>query len=433
MSNIIDQLKSKEKKISVIGLGYVGLPLAIAFAQKYSVVAYDHDERRIAMLKHGEDPNHEIPETDFANLDIHFSSDEKCLDEAHIHIVAIPTPIDKFKKPDISLLRNATGTVARHLKRGDIVVFESTVYPCCTEEECLPILESVSNLKVTNDFGLGYSPERINPGDKMHKLKSVVKVVSAIDEATRDTLSALYASVIDAGVYIAPSIRVAEAAKILENTQRDVNIALMNELSIILAQMDIDTHDVINAAATKWNFIRFMPGLVGGHCISVDPYYLDYKASELGYHTQIINRGRFVNDNMSQYVVSMTIKKMLNKKIDIANARVLILGLTYKENVSDIRNSRTIDICNELNAYGIKYIDVVDPIASAEEAERQYNIKLQKEIGDAYDVIIITVGHDCFARLDHDFFTQKLRPDGIVCDVKGIFRNRFNDIDMWHL
>ena len=197
--------------------------------------------------------------------------------------------------------------------------------------------------------------------------------------------------------------------------------------------MDIDTHDVINAAATKWNFIRFMPGLVGGHCISVDPYYLDYKAGELGYHTQIINRGRFVNDNMSQYVVSMTIKKMLNKKIDIANARVLILGLTYKENVSDIRNSRTIDICNELNAYGIKYIDVVDPIASAEDAERQYNIKLQKEIGDAYDVIIITVGHDCFARLDHDFFTQKLRPDGIVCDVKGIFRNRFNDIDMWHL
>lgn len=433
MDAIIGQLERDEKRICVIGLGYVGLPLAISFAQKYHVVAYDHNAQRIESLRQGIDPSHEIPAADFDNLKIDFTDDEQQLDNAHIFIVAVPTPIDKYNRPDITLLIKATQSVARHLKRGDIVIYESTVYPCCTEDECLPLLESISGLKVNTDFGLGYSPERINPGDKTHRLKSVVKVVSATNNDTCNAMAQLYSQIIEAGVYIAPSIKVAEAAKIIENTQRDVNIALMNELSIICNIIGIDTQDVINAASTKWNFIRFVPGLVGGHCIGIDPYYLDYKASELGYHTQIINRGRFINDNMSKHVVNITIKKMLNKKISILGARMLILGFTYKENVCDCRNTRAIDILHELQSYGIKQIDIIDPVAIEQDVEQQYNIKLQKAPEGRYDAIFVTVGHDSFRQLDEAYFQSLLRTNGVICDVKGIFRNKFHNTDIWFL
>ncbi|MBP5364595.1 MAG: nucleotide sugar dehydrogenase [Bacteroidales bacterium] len=433
MNSILEQLERGERRIGVIGLGYVGLPLAVTFARKYPVVAYDHNPQRIALLQQVNDPSHEIPPEDFENLNIEFTADEQRLDNAHIYIVAVPTPIDRYNRPDITLLLKATQSVARHLKRGDIVVYESTVYPCCTEDECLPLLESISGLKVGTDFGLGYSPERINPGDKTHRLKSVVKVVSAADTDTCQTLAQLYSSVIDAGVYVAPSIKVAEAAKIIENTQRDVNIALMNELSIICNMIDIDTQDVINAASTKWNFIRFVPGLVGGHCIGIDPYYLDYKASELGYHTQIINRGRFINDNMSRHVVNITIKKMLNKKTDIISSRVLIMGFTYKENVCDCRNTRAIDILHEMQSYGIKQIDIVDPVAIEQDVEQQYNIQLQPKPEGRYNAIFVTVGHDCFRQLDEEFFKERLLPNGVVCDVRGLFRGKFHDIDIWYL
>lgn len=432
-NSIVNKLKSNKAKISVTGLGYVGLPLAQAFAKKFSVIAYDHNSSRINLLKHNIDPSKEIQCNEFENLDITYTDNEQDLDNSIFHIIAVPTPIDKYNKPDLSLLINATKTIARHIKEGDIVVYESTVYPGCTEDDCLPILEKISNLKVDTNFGLGYSPERINPGDAKHRLSSVVKVVAGHDKNTCDTIAEVYSSIIEAGIHIAPSIKVAEAAKIIENTQRDVNIALMNELSIIFARMNIDTRDVISAASTKWNFIPFMPGLVGGHCISVDPYYLDYKANELGYHTQIISRGRFINDNMGKYIANVTVKKIINKGFEITKSKILILGFTYKENVSDIRNTRSLDIYNELKEFCVSTIDIVDYFASVEDTQKQYGLNISHQVNGSYDAIIIAVAHKDYTKLNEQFFKQHLNKDGVVCDIKGILNRDLFNIDIWRL
>lgn len=433
MKTIFDDICSKRAKISVTGLGYVGLPLAHAFASKFQVVAYDHNTQRVEMLRNHIDSSNEIQQSAFNNLDITYTSNANDLEEARLHIIAVPTPIDNYNKPDLSLLLSATKTIAQHIKRGDIIVYESTVYPGCTEEECLPILEKESNLKCGIDFGLGYSPERINPGDKTHTLSNVIKIVSGYNDEIRNIIASIYGKIITAGIHIAPSIKVAEAAKIIENTQRDVNIALMNELSIIFSRLGIDTRDVLDAANTKWNFINFHPGLVGGHCIGVDPYYLDYKACELGYHTQIINRGRYVNDSMGKYVAKVTIKRIINKGFNLSKSHILIMGFTYKENVCDVRNTKIADIYEELKSYGIHSIDIVDPIASADDVQRQYGLKLSTQISGKYEAIIIAVAHNEYCSLNKQFFKEHLVANGIVADIKGIYKDKFTDIDMWRL
>lgn len=434
MNSIIDRLVNKETKISVVGQGYVGLPLTLAFARYFSVIAYDIDDRRIAMLKQREDPSGEIGSESFENTDVTFTTDSAKISEASFHIIAVPTPIDSHNKPDLTLLVKASDTIGRFIKPGDIVVFESTVYPGCTEEVCIPIIEKNSGLKCNVDFGVGYSPERINPGDTKHTLGNVVKVVSGSNDKTRDLVAKVYGTIVGAGVHIAPSIKVAEAAKIIENTQRDVNIALINELSIIFSRMGIDTRDVLDAAKTKWNFLPFEPGLVGGHCIGVDPYYLDYKASELGYHTQIINKGRFVNDSMGRYVAKVTTKLMLKNGFAFNESRVLILGLTYKENVKDVRNTKTADIIDELKSFGISNIDIVDPLANKYDANKLYGITLNDKIEGEYSAIIITVVHDQFKdMLNQEFFDRHLSKNGIVADIKGYCKDKVKNINMWRL
>jgi len=434
MNSVINRLKNRETKVSVVGQGYVGLPLTLAFAKCYSVVAFDIDDRRIAMLKGKEDPSGEMKCEAFDGLDVEFTTDSNKLKEASFHVVAVPTPIDGHNKPDLCLLEMASDTIGKIIKKGDTVVFESTVYPGCTEEVCIPIIEANSGLKCNEDFGVGYSPERINPGDTKHSLSSVIKVVSGSNEKTRDLVAQVYGEIVKAGVHIAPSIKVAEAAKIIENTQRDVNIALINELSIIFSKMGIDTRDVLEAAKTKWNFLPFEPGLVGGHCIGVDPYYLDYKASELGYHTQIINKGRFVNDSMGRYVAKVTTKLMLQNGFAFNESRVLVLGLTYKENVKDVRNSKTVDIIDELKSFGITKIDIVDPIANSYDAKKLYGIDINDKVEGEYSAIIITVVHDHFKDiLTQEFFDMHLMKNGIVADVKGYCKDKIRDINMWRL
>ena len=431
--DLIKKLENKQTYLSVIGLGYVGLPIAQAFAHHFRVVGYDCNGGKIDQLKHNIDPAGEYDKESFNELDILFTTDENYLDKASVHIIAVPTPVDGRNHPNLNALRNATQTVAAHISKGDVVIYESTVYPGCTEEVCIPIIENLSGLKCNTDFSIGYSPERINPGDKLHTLKNVIKVVSASNPTALNFVSYLYKKIVDAGIHQAPSIKVAEAAKIIENTQRDVNIALMNELSVIFNKMNIETADVLSAASTKWNFLHFTPGLVGGHCIGVDPYYLDYKASELGYHTQIINRGRYVNDSMGHYVACETIKRMVAKDIATQNATALIIGLTYKANVSDIRNSKSVDIITELQAFGIRHVDVFDTRANVTEALQTYNITLLSQITDRYDTIIVAVAHDEIREmLNQHFFSQHLQKNGIVADVYGVCRELKN-VDMWRL
>ena len=355
---LYDKILKKEAKISLIGLGYVGLPIALAFARKTSVIGFDIKPERIEMMKNKIDPSQELEAKDFENCDIFFTANPEDLRKADFHIVAVPTPIDDSNMPDLRPLMAATRTVGKILKKGDYVVYESTVYPGATEEECIPLLEELSGLKCMVDFKVGFSPERINPGDKVHTLQTIIKVVSGCDEESLDVIAKTYELVVTAGVHRAASIKVAEAAKIIENTQRDVNIALMNELSIIFNRMGINTYDVLEAAGTKWNFLKFFPGLVGGHCIGVDPYYLAYKAKKLKYHPQIINSGRFVNDSMGYYVARRLVKKLIVAHKNIADSKVLVMGVTFKENVSDIRNSRVPDIISELRSYSVK-VDVV--------------------------------------------------------------------------
>lgn len=394
--NLYEKLVNKEGKISLVGLGYVGMPIAVAFANKVNVIGFDVNKEKIALYKNGIDPTKEVGDEVIKNTNVEFTSDEARLREARFHIVAVPTPVNKDHTPDLSPVESASRTLGRNLVKGSIVVYESTVYPGVTEEVCVPILEKESGLKCGVDFNVGYSPERINPGDKVHRLETIVKIVSGMDEETLETVAKVYELVVEAGVYRAESIKVAEAAKVIENSQRDINIAFMNELSIIFNKMGIDTKAVLEAAGTKWNFLKFTPGLVGGHCIGVDPYYLTYKAEQLGYHSQIILSGRKINDDMGKYVAESTVKKMIKANKSINGAKVAVFGFTFKENCPDVRNTKVIDIVNELEEYGVEVL-VVDPVADKDDMWREYRIFPHKldEIKDI-DAIIFAVSHEEF-------------------------------------
>jgi UDP-N-acetyl-D-galactosamine dehydrogenase len=430
--NIYDQLIKGEAKLSVIGLGYVGLPIALEFAKRVRVIGFDINVARIGMMKQKKDPSNELDHAAFDGCNIEFTASLETLREARFHIVAVPTPIDKRNLPDLEPLLNATRTTGKVLKKGDYVVYESTVYPGATEEDCIPLLEQESGLKYIEDFKVGYSPERINPGDKEHTLATINKVVSGCDAETLEIVAKVYELVVKAGVYRAPSIKVAESAKIIENTQRDVNIALMNELSIIFNRMGINTYDVLEAAGTKWNFLRFYPGLVGGHCIGVDPYYLTYKAKEYKYHPQIINSGRFVNDSMGSYIAKQLVKKMIAAGKNILNSKVLIMGATFKENVSDIRNSKVADVYNELKSFGVR-IDVVDPHADPKELMKEYGFGLTEKLANNYDGVVVAVAHKDYLSLDEGFFKSITTENAVVADLKGIFRKKIRELTYWSL
>lgn len=421
-----EELIARKKKISLIGLGYVGLPIALEFAKKVPVVGFDIKPERVNMMKNRIDPSRELDPSAFDGCDIFFTANPDDLREADFHIVAVPTPIDDHNLPDLTPVLKASETVGKILKIGDYVVYESTVYPGCTEEDCIPVLEKHSGLKFNADFKVGFSPERINPGDKEHTLTKIVKVVSGCDDESLDNIAKTYELIIEAGVHRASSIKVAEAAKIIENTQRDINIAFMNELSMIFNKMDINTHEVLEAAGTKWNFLRFYPGLVGGHCIGVDPYYLTYKAKEFGYHAQIINAGRYINDSMGRYIARQTLKRLSSLDKNIKETRILIMGITFKENVSDIRNSKVADVYNELKAYGIKNIDVVDPHASSEEVMEEYGFRLKEAPLEKYDAIIIAVNHAKYLDMSVDDFKSLINSTAVIVDVKSIYRDLFS-------
>jgi UDP-N-acetyl-D-galactosamine dehydrogenase len=434
MSNSIYQkLINKETKLAVIGLGYVGLPIALEFARKVKVIGFDINKERVAMMRDHVDPSKELVASDFEGCDIQFTADLEYLKEATFFIVAVPTPIDDANVPDLKPLLGASSTVGKVLKKGDYVVFESTVYPGCTEEDCVPVLERESGLKFRDDFMLGYSPERINPGDKEHTLRNIIKVVSGCCDESLNNIADTYKIVVDAGVHRAATIKVAEAAKIIENTQRDVNIALINELSIIFNKLNINTFDVLEAAGTKWNFLKFSPGLVGGHCIGVDPYYLTHKAAKAGYNSKVITSGRFVNDSMGAYVAKQTVKKMLAQGKHIQDTRVLIMGATFKEDVSDVRNTKVVDVVRELTSYQVS-VDLVDPHASSIEMEHEYGITLHQEPSDFYDAIIVAVNHKEFIHLDEAYFKSILKGgQGIFVDVKGVFRGKIKELQYWSL
>ncbi len=434
MSNSIYQkLINKEAKLAVIGLGYVGLPIALEFAKKISVVGFDINQERVDLMKQRIDPSNELDKSDFDNCDILFSADGKDLEDVQFFIVAVPTPIDDSNLPNLAPLLGASKTVGKVLKKGDYVVFESTVYPGCTEEDCIPILEELSGLKWKEDFKIGYSPERINPGDKEHTLQNVIKVVSGCGEDSLDNIAKTYELVVGAGVHRASSIKVAEAAKIIENTQRDVNIALINELSIIFNKLNINTYDVLEAAGTKWNFLKFSPGLVGGHCIGVDPYYLTHKASQTGYHARVITSGRYVNDSMGFYIGKQTAKKIIAQGKHIQDAKVLVMGATFKEDVSDIRNSKVIDVIKELNSFQIK-VDLIDPHASSAEMEHEYGVGLIDKASNDYDAVILAVNHREYKNLTEEDFKNLLKDrKGILIDVKGIFKDKIKDLEYWSL
>ena len=434
MSNLnIDQLLTKQDSLAVIGLGYVGLPIALAFARKLKVVGFDINADRIALMNRGIDPSNELDSEAFEGCDIKFTNQLPDLDSVSFYIVAVPTPIDDSNLPDLKPLLSATESVAKTLKKGDCVVFESTVYPGCTEEDCIPILEKVSGLKYNEDFFVGYSPERINPGDKVHTLQNVIKVVSGSTPAALEAVAHVYEMVVDAGVHRAPTIKVAEAAKIIENTQRDVNIALINELSIIFNKLNINTYDVLEAAGTKWNFLKFSPGLVGGHCIGVDPYYLTHRAQQAGYHSKVITSGRYVNDSMGFYIAKQAVKRVIAQGKIIQEARALIMGTTFKEDVSDIRNSKVIDIVNELKSFQMS-VDLVDPHASSEEMMHEYGVGLIEQPGTQYDAIIVAVNHREYADLDESYFKGLLKDgQGVFIDVKGIYKGKINSLVYWSL
>ena len=409
------------RRISVVGLGYVGLPVAVAFGKRSRVIGFDIDTGRIEELRRGVDHTREVARAELAEADVHFTSNAAALREADFHIVAAPTPIDRTKKPDLRQLLGAVRTVGRHLEPGDVVVFESTVYPGVTEEDCVPVLEEASGLVCGTDFAVGYSPERINPGDREHTFTRVAKVVAAQDEATLDVIAGVYESVVTAGVYRATTIRVAEAAKIIENTQRDLNIALMNELALIFARMGIDTRDVLAAAGTKWNFLPFTPGLVGGHCIGVDPYYLAYKAAMLGYQPEVILAGRRVNDRMGTHVAGQVVKALVRRGLGAHGAAVTILGFTFKEDVPDLRNTRVVDMVRELEGYGLA-VQVHDPCADPEEASREYGMEIvAREALRPADAVILAVPHARFVEQGWPGVTSLLRgARGLVVDVKGV-------------
>ena len=407
-------------KVSVIGLGYVGLPVAVAMSRHFPTVAFDIDASRIAELQQGNDRTCEVTQEELKQADMIFTSKPEDLQKANFHIVAVPTPVDDTNYPDLGILLAASRTVGAQLKKGDIVVYESTVYPGATEEDCVPVLEKASGLKAGTDFFVGYSPERINPGDKERSFTKITKVVSGQNKDCLEKISSVYSKVVTAGVFEAQSIKVAEAAKVIENTQRDLNIALMNELAIIFSKMDIDTQAVLEAAGTKWNFLKFYPGLVGGHCIGVDPYYLTHKAEKIGYHPEVILAGRRINDSMGKFVAQQLIKTMVNQGHMIKDATVTILGLTFKENCPDIRNTKVVDLISELKEFGIR-VQVCDPMADPAEALEEYGVELVKfENLQPATGLVLAVAHDFFKSLNYNKLNELAHPKAAVFDVKGI-------------
>lgn len=422
--SLYEKLLSGEEKLSLVGLGYVGMPIAVAFARKIKVVGFDLNEKKIELYKSGIDPTNEVGNDTIKETTVAFTADPSKLREAKFHIVAVPTPVNDDHTPDLTPVEGASCILGQNLTKGSIIVFESTVYPGVTEEICVPILEKESGLKCGVDFKIGYSPERINPGDKVHRLETITKIVSGMDEETLEEIANVYELVVEAGVYRAESIKVAEAAKVIENSQRDINIAFMNELSIIFNKMGIDTQSVLKAAGTKWNFLKFYPGLVGGHCIGVDPYYLTYKAEQMGYHSQIILSGRRINDDMGKYVAESLVKNLIKADIPVKNAKVAILGFTFKENCPDTRNTKVIDIYKELGEYGITPI-VVDPAADADEAKRLYGITFgtMEDVKDM-DAVLVAVAHKDFLKLtreDISAFYRASRKQKVLLDIKGLF------------
>lgn len=427
-----NDLKNKTKAISVTGLGYVGLPLALAFAKKFRVIGFDINQARVDQMNQGIDPSKELEESAFDGADITFTANPEDLKNAHFHIIGVPTDVDESKVPDLTPLKKASESVGNALKPGDYVVYESTVYPGCTEEDCLPILERLSGLKMGQDFKLGYSPERINPGDKLRPLHKILKIVSGSDKEALDEVAEIYNAIIEAGVYKASSIKVAEAAKVIENTQRDINISLMNELSMIFDLMDIDTVEVLKAAGTKWNFLKFFPGLVGGHCIGVDPYYLVHKSKQLGYDPQVILSGRRINDGMPGFIAKRLTQMLIQRNKNPKHCKVLVMGITFKEDVSDIRNSKVADLVSELRDYSMT-VDVTDPHASFEEVEHEYKLKMTNTIGDDYDAIIVAVSHKEYKALNHDYFKSITKEEPIVMDLKAIYEPEDNGMVYWRL
>ncbi len=437
--NLYEKLLSGEEKLSLVGLGYVGMPIAVAFARKIKVVGFDLNKEKIALYQKGVDPTREVGDEAIKNTSVEFTADAAKLREAKFHIVAVPTPVNSDHTPDLTPVEGASRILGQNLTKGSVVVFESTVYPGVTEDVCVPILEKESGLTCGVDFKIGYSPERINPGDKVHRLETIVKIVSGMDAETLDTVAKVYELVVEAGVYRAQSIKVAEAAKVIENSQRDINIAFMNELSIIFNKMGIDTKSVLEAAGTKWNFLKFFPGLVGGHCIGVDPYYLTYKAEELGYHSQIILAGRQINDDMGKYVAENMVKNLIKADIPVKRAKVAILGFTFKENCPDTRNTKVIDIYRELGEYGIHHV-VVDPAADAAEAKHLYGITFDDmEAVKDMDGVIVAVSHEQFLSLDKEkissFYNEK-HEKKVLMDIKGLFNREeylTEDFIYWRL
>ncbi len=423
---------NKESKIAVIGLGYVGLPIALEFARKASVIGFDISASRVEMMQHHIDPSNELDKTAFEGCDIIFTNHLDDLKEAKFFIVAVPTPVDAHNVPDLKPVQSASETIGKVIKKGDYVVFESTVYPGCTEEDCLPIIEKLSGLKGVQDFKIGYSPERINPGDKTHTLATIVKVVSGCDAESAVEIAKVYELVVKAGVHRASSIKVAEAAKIIENTQRDVNIALMNELSIIFDRMNINTYEVLEAAGTKWNFLKFSPGLVGGHCIGVDPYYLTYKAAELGFNSRVILSGRYINDNMGNFVSKKILQHIIANTENVKHAKILVMGATFKENVSDIRNSKIADVIKSLKSYNL-HVFVHDPYASSHELEEEYGFTLTPDLDNDYDAVLISVPHEPYTKFDNDYFCSITKEKALIADLKGIYRNKITDRKYWSL
>lgn len=433
MKNIYEKLLDKEAKLAVIGLGYVGLPIALEFARKIKVVGFDINAKRVEMMKNNIDPSDELAPEEFEGCDIEFTANLDDLRQCEFFIVAVPTPIDESRLPDLKPLLGASATVGKVLKKGDFVVFESTVYPGCTEEDCIPVLEKESGLNWKTDFNVGYSPERINPGDKVHTLAKIVKVASGDTVESADIIAKTYELVVDAGVHRASSIKVAEAAKIIENTQRDVNIALINELSIIFNKLGINTYDVLEAAGTKWNFLNFRPGLVGGHCIGVDPYYLTHKAKQVGYHAKIINSGRYVNDSMGFYVGKQTVKMMIKQGKNPMESKVLVMGATFKEDVSDIRNSKVVDVIRELESFSC-HIEVVDPHADSDELQHEYGFELVDAPSNDYDAIIVAVNHKDYSNKSEADFKAMLKDGkGVFVDLKGIYKGQISELEYWSL
>jgi UDP-N-acetyl-D-glucosamine/UDP-N-acetyl-D-galactosamine dehydrogenase len=429
---IYNDLLNGNKTLAVIGLGYVGLPIALELSKRVKVIGFDISEKRVEMMRNKIDPSNELESTAFDNCNIEFTTSIDVLRNANFFIVAVPTPVDTHNVPDLKPVLSASNTVGQVVKPGDYVVFESTVYPGCTEEDCVPVIEKISGLKYITDFKVGYSPERINPGDKVHTLQNVVKVASGCDAESADEIAKVYELVVTAGVHRASSIKVAEAAKIIENTQRDLNIALMNELSIIFDRMKINTYEVLEAAGTKWNFLKFSPGLVGGHCIGVDPYYLTYKSEALGYQSKVILAGRVINDEMPAYVAKKTVQAIIKKGKDIGKSKILVMGVTFKEDVSDIRNSKVADMIKELEGYNVQ-VHTIDPHADTDEVMHEYGFNLIAEKDNDYDAVIVAVNHKEYANYTEAQFEAMCKPNALLVDLKGIYRNKIATMQYWSL